>query len=137
MVAGAAVALGAGLAAPAEAAGGLIYNQGTGQCMAVLPNQTGVGAPVVQGSCNSYEAQWQWGSLGLLQNTKAGLCLEVPNGGGYAYLQRCGGTYQYMDLAPSTGLIGVHSDNRRLLGVDGTGRVLATTYPGPNLYWSW
>src|SRR5882757_6390107 len=134
LVGAAAAALTAGLAAPASASNGLIYNNGTGQCISVLPNQLGVGAPVVQGNCNTYEATWDWGSLGLLQNRKSGLCLEVPNGGGYAYLQRCGGPYQNMDLVPSTGLIGVHNDNRRLLGIDGTGRVLATTYPGPNLY---
>ena len=136
-VVAATAALTAGLAVPASASNGLIYNENTGQCMSVLPNQLGIGAPVVQGNCNTYEAAWDWGSLGLLENRKSGLCLEVPNGGGYAYLQRCGGPYQNMDLAASTGLIGVHNDNRRLLGIDGTGRVLSTTYPGPNLYWEW
>jgi hypothetical protein len=134
---GAAAVLGLGLAAPAQAANGLIYNTGTRQCMAVDPNRLYVGAPVVQASCNTYEAQWDWGSLGLLSNRRAGLCLEVPNGGGYAYLQRCGGPYQEMDLTPSTGLIGVRHDNRRMLGIDGSGRVLSSIYGASNQYWSW
>lgn len=92
LVAGAMLALGAGLVAPAEASNGLIYNIGTGKCMAVDPNQLWAGAPVIEGNCNGYEAYWDWGAPGLLENRKAGLCLEVPNGGGYAYVQRCGAT---------------------------------------------
>jgi len=137
LVAGAAVALGLGLAAPAQASNGLIYNTGTGKCMAVDPNQLWAGAPVIGGNCNSYEAYWDWGSLGLLENRRAGLCLEVPTGGGYAYLAQCGSYRQNMDLAPSTGLIGVHNDNSRLLGMDWSGRVLSETYPNPNLNWNW
>jgi hypothetical protein len=126
----------AGFSGTASASNGLIYNNNLRQCISV-PSQAGVGSPVIVGNCNTYEANWSWGSLGLVQNNKTGLCIELPNGGGYAFLQQCGGTYQYLDFAPSTGLIGVHSDNRRLLGVDSSWRVQSAGYGAPNQYWSW
>jgi ricin-type beta-trefoil lectin protein len=134
-VAGASAMLIAGLAGQASAANGLVGNHGL--CLSV-PTNAAMGSPVILNTCNAYEAQWHWGSLGLVQNDKTGLCLEVPNGGGYASLQTCGrNAYQYLDFAPSTGLIGVHSDNRRLLGADGNNYVQSANYGAPNQYWNW
>lgn len=124
------------IVAPASAAS-LIGNQGNGLCLSTAGNY--VGAPVIVGSCNAFEAYWSRGPSGLLGHQQSGLCLEVPSAGGYAYLQRCGGTYQYLVFVPSTSLIGIQADGNRMLEVDPqNNRVRSAFHSGSSYqYWRW
>jgi hypothetical protein len=124
------------LVAPASAAS-LIGNEGNGLCLSTAGNYAG--APVTVGTCNASEAYWSRSPAGLLGHQLSGLCLEVPSTGGYAYLQRCDGTFQYFQFVRSTGLIGVQADTSRMLEVDpGTNRVRSAHYSGsPYQHWRW
>ncbi|TCO57231.1 hypothetical protein [Actinocrispum wychmicini] len=127
-----AVTLVAGLAGTASATDGMtFFNRGTQSCMRVTANST-VGSPVLVGTCGVTESLWQpVGIDGALRNAANGLCLEVPSGGGYAFLQTCGGRMQAMDIDTPGNVFVTNDPDSRLLEADtATGRVRSAEITG-------
>ena len=112
--------------------GATFFNRATQSCMTVSPNST-AGSPVLLGACGTAAATWHLvgGPDSRVQNEVNGLCVEVPPGGGYAFLQTCGGTMQSLDITTPGMILVWHDTDSRVLEADvATARVRSAEITG-------